>query len=74
MPYGPLLGIEPTEACCIKLVLAQLQIAYAEALVALGFTRWIGHRQLVDRPKSVDVETSQLKSVLSILDLELSGC
>jgi hypothetical protein len=41
MPYGPLLGIEPTEPCCIKLVLAQLQVAYAEALVALGFTRWI---------------------------------
>jgi hypothetical protein len=75
MPYVPLLGIEPAEARCIELVLAQLQVAYPKVVVALGFSRWIGHCELVvHRPKSVDVKSSQLKSVLPILDLELSGC
>jgi hypothetical protein len=75
MPLGPLLGIKPTQARCIELVLAQLQVAGAEALEALGLTCWIGHCQLVvHRPKSIDVESPQLKSVLPILDLELSCC
>jgi hypothetical protein len=74
MPHSPLLGIKPTQPRCIELVFAQLQVPHAETPEPLGLASGIGHREFViDRPESADVKGPHLKSVLPILNSQLSG-